>query len=147
MMGTGRIEREILVEAPVDVVWEVITASEHLGHWFKDDAQIELRVDGRGRAGPFTLRVVAVEAPHRFAFRWVRRTGVEPDEDNSTLVEMRLTAENGGTRLRMVETGIADLPWPEAERAKYEDEYRLGWERTFERLEAYLARLDLGSRP
>jgi uncharacterized protein YndB with AHSA1/START domain len=91
--------------------------------------------------------VVAVEAPHRFAFRWVRRAGVEPDEDNSTLVEMRLTVENGGTRLRMVETGIADLPWPEAERAKYEDEYRLGWEHTFERLEAYLARLDLGSRP
>jgi uncharacterized protein YndB with AHSA1/START domain len=151
MVASGRIEREIVVEAPIDVVWEVVTAREHISQWLSDEAQVELRPGGRGLltwtgSGAWPLRVVTVEAPRRFAFRWVRREGVEVEEGNSTLVEMLLTEEGEGTRLRVVETGFANLPWPEAERAVYEEENRAGWERELGELSAYLARLDFGSR-
>jgi uncharacterized protein YndB with AHSA1/START domain len=141
-MRSGRIERDIVIDAPIEVVWEVVTTPAHLRAWFSDEAQIELRAGGRGRLGPFALRVVAAEAPHLFAFRWVRGTGTEPAEDNSTLVEMRLTEEANGTRLRVVESGFENLPWSEAERAEYESENRLGWERELDRLKAYLATVD-----
>jgi uncharacterized protein YndB with AHSA1/START domain len=146
-MGSGRIEREIVIDAPIDVVWEVLTTPKHLRLWFSETAQIELRAGGRGQLGSFTLRVVAAEAPHRFAFRWTRRPGVDPDGDNMTLVDMRLAEEGSGTRLRVVESGIGDLPWPEAERATYEKENHRGWERELHRLEAYVGGLDLVPRP
>lgn len=143
-MESGRIEREIVIQAPVDVVWEVLTTPEHLRGWFSDEAQIELQAGGRGRLGPFTLRVVALEPPHRFAFRWVRGADVEPDDDTSTLVDMRLAEEGDGTRLRVVESDFANLP--EAERATYEIENRHGWERELDRLKAYVASLDHAAR-
>ena len=57
-------------------------------------------------------RVVAVEPPTRFAYRWAPFKdpgGEEPVEGNSTLVEFTLQPEGDGTRLRVVESGFASL--------------------------------------
>jgi uncharacterized protein YndB with AHSA1/START domain len=151
MMDNDRIEQEIVVEAPIEVVWQVVTEPEHITQWFSDAAEVELHPRGRGRLtwkgqGAWPLRVVSVEAPRRFAFRWIRRERIEVDERNSTLVEMLLTEEGEGTRLRVIETGFESLPWPEDQRAVYKGENRDGWEHELAELAAYLARIGVGSR-
>ena len=45
-MVPERIEREVLIEAPLEVVWAVVTDPEHVGGWFGDSAEIDLRPGG-----------------------------------------------------------------------------------------------------
>src|SRR6185436_17881389 len=46
-MTPDRIERETLIAAPVERVWELVTAPEHVGTWFGDaGAEIDLRPGG-----------------------------------------------------------------------------------------------------
>ena len=35
-MPTDTIEREIVIAAPVERVWEIVTEPEHMGRWFGD---------------------------------------------------------------------------------------------------------------
>ena len=115
-MPSDRIEREILIEAPVDVVWGVVTEPEQIKRWFTDAADLDVRPGGNGTLrwdakatnDPATahLRVEAVEPPHRFAFRWDFPEDAEPGPDNSLLVEFTLVAEGDSTRLRLVESGF-----------------------------------------
>jgi uncharacterized protein YndB with AHSA1/START domain len=125
------IEREIVIDAPPSVVWAIVTEAQHLGGWFSDEAEIDLRAGGRmlltwREHGTYEGRVETVDAPRLFAFRWQTREG-EFTDTNSTLVVMTLEAEEGGTRLRVVESGFATLPWPDDARARYADENARGW--------------------
>ena len=45
-MVPQRIEREILIEAPVEVVWEVVTQPEHISGWFSDSVELDLTPGG-----------------------------------------------------------------------------------------------------
>ena len=92
MVVPERIEREILIEAPIDVVWAVLTEPEHVAGWFSDSVEIDLRPGGEAtfdwrEHGPARAWVERVEPPRNFAFRWVRAVGEEQRQDNSTLVE------------------------------------------------------------
>ena len=136
------VEREILIEAPVDVVWDIVTEPEQIRQWFADEAEIELRVGARGRLAfkghdSYELRVEAVEPPRRFAFRWVRTPGAAFGADNSMLVEFTLQAEDGNTRLRVVESGFDAIEWSDAERAAYAEDHARGWLRVLVRLRDY----------
>lgn len=149
-MVPERIEREILIDAPLDVVWAVITQPDHVSGWFSDVAEIELRAGGK-----LTLtwevddteqgRVVKVDPPRFFSFRWIRGSGTELRRGNSTLVEFSLSAEGEGTRLRVVETGFSDLDLPEDDQAKDAEEHREGWERELDELHEYLRQLGAAS--
>src|SRR5579862_3267952 len=130
-MAPDAIEREIVIDAPPSVVWAILTEAEHLAGWFSDEAELDLRAGGRmlltwREHGTYEGRVETVDAPRVFAFRWQTRDG-EFSESNSTLVVMTLEPENDGTRLRVVESGFATLPWPDAVRTRYADENRRGW--------------------
>ena len=46
-MEHERIEREIHVEAPPDVVFEVISRPEHIAGWWSDEAELEPAPGGR----------------------------------------------------------------------------------------------------
>jgi hypothetical protein len=50
---------------------------------------------------------------------------------------MTLAAEEGGTRLRVVESGFAALPWPAEARDRYLDENTQGWRTELNELRAY----------
>jgi uncharacterized protein YndB with AHSA1/START domain len=144
-----RVEREILIDAPLDVVWSVITEPEHVGGWFSDSAVIDLRAGGEvtltweGHSEHW--RVERVDPPHFVSFRWLRAVqehsadGAELREDNSTLVEFSLTAEGEGTRLRVVESGFPQLAGSEGEKAKDAEEHRRGWELELGQLREYVA--------
>ena len=50
-----------------------------------------------------------------------------------------LSPEDGATRLRVVESGFAELAWPLDERARYADENAAGWAVELEQLQTYAA--------
>jgi uncharacterized protein YndB with AHSA1/START domain len=146
----NRIEREISIDAPPEVVWTVITDPEHVAGWLSNSAYIDLRPGGKAiltseEHGTVHGRVESVEPPRFFSFRWVSGSGSEPREDNTTLVEFTLSAEGDGTRLRVVETGFRDLAGPDDEKAKTFDAHREGWVLELDALRAYVSQRVGGS--
>jgi uncharacterized protein YndB with AHSA1/START domain len=144
------IEREIVIDAPPSVVWAIVTEAQHLAGWFSDEAEIDLRPGGRllltwRGHGTYEGRVETVDPPRVFAFRWQTREG-EFSEINSTLVVMTLKAEEAGTRLRVVESGFATLPWPDEARAGYADENAKGWLVELDELRDYVAQVVAANR-
>ena len=139
-----RIEREVLIDAPPETVWAVITQAEHIAGWFSHAAEIDLRPGGKVTLtwdghGTSHGRVEVVEPPHSFAFRWMRADELgEFREDNSTLVEFTLRAEGESTRLTVVETGFDDLAGTDDEQREHFDDHSRGWEHELDQLEEYV---------
>jgi uncharacterized protein YndB with AHSA1/START domain len=96
------VERETLIEASPDEVWEALTDEDRLEEWLAPEVELdpfeggEISVrDGDDRR---TGTVETVEEGERFAFTWSR-----PGEGES-FVEFTIEALPGGTRLTVVET-------------------------------------------
>lgn len=144
-MVPERIEREIVIDAPLEVVWAIVTEPEHVGSWFSDAAEIDLRPGGEATLtwnehGAARARVEKVEPPHLFSFRWARPVGAEPREGNATLVEFSLNAEGASTRLRVVESGFQELEGSEEEKARYAEGNNEGWEHELGDLLEYVSK-------
>jgi len=117
-----RIEKSIELDAPVERVWRALTDAAEFGEWFRVKLDGPF-VPGELARGHITCpgyehlaweaRIVAMEAPRRFAFTW-HPYAVDPDVDYSgeppTLVEFRLEPMAGGTRLIVSESGFDALP-------------------------------------
>jgi uncharacterized protein YndB with AHSA1/START domain len=146
-MSTDRIEREIVISAPVARVWAVVTEPQHVGVWFGigEPAEIDLRPGGimrldHGDGGQYSTRIVKVDPPHYLSYRWASGyPGEMATGDNSTLVEFFLEPEADGTRLRVVETGFDTLRIP-AEREPWAgyDSHSAGWTEKVEVLRRYV---------
>ena len=143
------IDRDILIEAPVEVVWRTITEPEQISQWFADRVDLVIEPGAHGymefgdQGGPVVVEVV--DPPTRFSFRWNHPRGEEPVDGNSMLVEFTLTQEGGErTRLRVVESGHELRDWPDAEKQRYADEHSDGWVEYLERLVTLLAKRHSG---
>jgi uncharacterized protein YndB with AHSA1/START domain len=146
-MPADRIEREIDIDAPIDVVWTVITEPEHINSWFTDSAELDLRPGGEGRFGwevkttnrttVANLRVERVDPPHFFSFRWNHPEGDDPTETNAPLVEFSLEARGGSTRLRLVESGLEKIARSAEDKETYFAEHSSGWTHFAEQLRDY----------
>jgi uncharacterized protein YndB with AHSA1/START domain len=98
------VERETLIEASPEEVWEALTEEDRLEEWLAPEVDLdpveggEIAVrDGDGeRAGT----VETIEERERFAFTWSR-----PGEGES-FVEFTIEALPGGTRVTVIETPI-----------------------------------------
>jgi uncharacterized protein YndB with AHSA1/START domain len=138
-----RIERDVLIDAPVEVVWRTITEPDQISLWFADRVEVEIKPGARGymgfgdQGGP--VMVEAVDPPTRFSFRWNHPAGEDPADGNSLLVEFILDGEGERTRLRVVESGLGLLAWPDAEKQRYADEHTAGWGDFLGRLTRLLA--------
>jgi uncharacterized protein YndB with AHSA1/START domain len=121
-MEEDRVEREMRVAAPVERVWAVLTERAHMAEWLAHHFEVrdcDLRPGGalvlhqKPHNATLPARIVTVERPHVFAYRWAMAyPGEEPTEDNSTLVEFRLTPDGNGTVLRVTESGFARVSIP-----------------------------------
>ena len=149
-MVPDQIERDIIINAPVERVWKLITEPEHVGRWFGDaGASIDLRPGGEmiirwSEHGTNHARVVAVEPHTRFSYRWAPFQdpgGDEPGEGNSTLVEFTLVSEGDGTRLRVVESGFASLATSDDQRAQNHAGNTGGWRSELDELRDYAGKV------
>lgn len=143
------IEREVLVSAPRERVWEIITQAEHVGTWFGDSAEIDLRPGGAivlrwDKYGTMYGMIEKVDEPHYFSYRW--NPGIideRPAVEKSTLVEFTLTPQGEQTRVRVVETGFSRLPRNESERAEQFKENTDGWAIQLRDLQQYVEQLSV----
>ncbi|MEZ0292966.1 MAG: SRPBCC domain-containing protein [Solirubrobacteraceae bacterium] len=148
-MVPDRIERDILIDAPIERVWAVITEPEHLQRWWADaGAEVDLRPGGayilRERQwGEARGRVEAVDPPHRLAYRWSAHHArdEDPGEGTSTLVEFTLAPEADGTRLRVVETGFASLSTSAEAATRNHDDNVGGWREVLRMVDEYATRV------
>ncbi|MEU1040564.1 SRPBCC domain-containing protein [Streptomyces sp. NPDC005551] len=132
-MSEDRIERETLIEAPLERVWSLVAQP---GFWVADKASLPGTVAREGETmvarnpehGDFPVRVEKVEPPTYLAYRWTSAfPGEELREDNSTLVEFTLAREGERTRLRVVESGFTALAGSEDLRMRNHKDHSEGW--------------------
>jgi uncharacterized protein YndB with AHSA1/START domain len=138
----SQIEKEILIEAPIEDVWRILTEPDHIKQWFASEAELDGK-NGRfsfESGQTFYLQVEAFEPPHRFAYRWLHEKGTTPRPDNSMLVEFTLHAEDGRTRLRLIESGFDQVDWTDEAKTRYFEDHASGWERFTGQLRDYAQR-------
>ena len=148
-MTEYRIEREVVIEAPVEVVWHTITEPDQIAQWFADRVDLEAKPGNRGTVAfdypegeshTAALVVEAVEPLSLFSFRWGHPEGQEPEAGNSLLVEFRLAQEGDErTRLRVLERGLDLLDWPDGDKRRYAEEHGSGWGTFLDRLRRLFA--------
>lgn len=128
-----RIERAIQIDAPIERVFRLVSEPG----WFIGDGEPGKTTTTREGDvfvvdfppyGRFPILPVTSDAPHYVSFRGGDDPAQPLVEGTSTLVEFFLSERDGGTLLRVVETGFAAL-YPNAERraAVYEGNIE-GWE-------------------
>lgn len=143
-MVQDRIEREVVVAAPPERVWQIITQAEHVGKWFGDSAEVDLRPGGTivlrwEKYGTHYATIEKIDEPRYFSYRWNPGvTDQKPSDADSTLVEFTLTPHEGQTRLRVVETGFSRLSRNESERAEQFESNTEGWAIKVSSLQAYV---------
>ena len=108
-----RIERELLLPAPADDVWEALTDPERLAGWLAEEVSLDLQPGGDATfLDGDTVRhgwVEEVSPPEggagagRLTFWWAL------DDEPATRVELTLEPTEDGTRLRVVETRPLEL--------------------------------------
>ncbi|HEX6447465.1 MAG TPA: SRPBCC domain-containing protein [Streptosporangiales bacterium] len=130
-MTADKIEREVLIDAPVDRVWPLVTEP---GWWVGTETRLapmdagETAVKHAPEYGDFPVRVESVRPREYVAYRWASAfPNQELRDDNSTLVEFTLAAEGGKTRLRVVESGFASLAGPVEVRDEAVQDNTHGW--------------------
>jgi uncharacterized protein YndB with AHSA1/START domain len=159
-MSNDRIEKEVVLRAPLDRVWKAISDADEFGQWFgvRFDGPFVAGTSVTGVITPTTVdedvaraqephagksdtwHIVAVEPQRRLAFRW-HPYGVEEDVDYSaeptTLVEFTLSDTDDGVLLRIVESGFDAIP--AERRASAFEANSQGWAAQTELVRKYLA--------
>jgi uncharacterized protein YndB with AHSA1/START domain len=117
-----RIEKQILLKAPVSRVWRALTDYREFGEWFrvKLDGPFVSQEVSRGHITypgyehlVWEAVVQAMEPERLFSFTW-HPYAIDPKVDYSkeasTLVAFTLEAVAGGTLLRVTESGFERIP-------------------------------------
>jgi uncharacterized protein YndB with AHSA1/START domain len=120
--STDRIEKQIVLKAPLQRVWRALTDSGEFGEWFRVKLTRPF-VAGKRITGPILHKGyehitwdVTIEqmVPEKlFSWRW-RPHAIDPDKDYSqeptTLVVFELSEVPGGTLLKVTESGFDGVP-------------------------------------
>lgn len=128
-----RIEKQVVLRAPLQRVWRAISDAEEFGRWFgvRFDGPFVAGTSVRAAITPTTVddevakrqqphagvrntwQIVAIEPPHRFAYRW-HPFAVDPDidydQEPTTLVEFTLSERPDGVLLTITESGFEAIP-------------------------------------
>jgi uncharacterized protein YndB with AHSA1/START domain len=159
-MTTDRIEKTILLHAPLKRVWRALTDSAEFGAWFgvKFDGPFEPGRHMRGlivgttidpevaeaqkkhASTPFEITVEQMQPERLFSFRW-HPYAVESGDYSSeptTLVSFALEEVAGGVMLTVSESGFDQIPLER--RAKAFQANEQGWIIQMRLIKEYLVR-------
>jgi uncharacterized protein YndB with AHSA1/START domain len=160
-MTTDRIEKKIVLNAPIDRVWRAISDAKEFGSWFgmafdgpfvqgnrmtgkivptTVDAEVaKLQKPHEGKA--FEITIDRIEPMRKFSFRW-HPFAIDPSVDYSkeptTLITFELEKVSGGTQLTITESGFDKIPL--ARRAEAFKANEGGWEKQTQLIAKYLAK-------
>jgi len=156
---SDRIEKQVLLRAPLARVWRALSQSSEFGTWFgmqlDGDFLPHTTVTGRmvptqvdtdvaAQQKPFTgmpveLFIERVEPMSLLSFRWHPYPPEDGDTSKlpTTLVTFELAAAEGGTLLRLSESGFDQIPIERRARAFSDNEG--GWEIQTQLIGKYLA--------
>ncbi len=149
MSSTDRIEKQILLKAPRQRVWQALSNAEEFGNWFGVKLQGQFFTPGQHTQGYITypsyehvlfdVLVVALTPPSAMSLRW-HPYAVDMQRDYSheptTLIEFTLEEVAGGTLLKVVESGFDAIP--EERRLEALRMNTGGWEAQMANIEKHL---------
>ena len=146
------IERELYIDAPPEVVFEVVSSPQHVAEWWSDQAEFSPTPGdpgwvgfGDATEGKQERFTVADAVPNRrFSFRWTHKEGETASPGNSLLVVIELEPSGSGTRLRFTETGFRERCGDEA--AAWHADHSNGWDVFLPRLVTHAERISAGTR-
>ncbi|MEO8561947.1 MAG: SRPBCC family protein [bacterium] len=147
---SDRIEKRIVLRAPIDRVWRAISDAPSFGEWFGVDFAGAKFAAGQRVRGNVTntgyehlvmnVLVEAIEPPRLLSFRWhpdATDAAADYEHESTTLVVFELQEADGGTLLTLVESGFDALP--ESRRASAFRGNDAGWDSQMKRVERYVA--------
>jgi len=128
------VVKEVFINAPVEAVWQALTDARGLTQWFSVDAKVAPGVGGsvwvswgEGAAGESPI---TGWEPNRH-FQWTEHRGPV-----KVAVDFHLETRDGGTVVRLVQSGFGDGP-------EWDDEFHMvegGWSYFMAHLQWYLER-------
>jgi uncharacterized protein YndB with AHSA1/START domain len=122
--STDRIERNIIIEAPRQRVWDALSNAETFGIWFGANLKGQQFVPGKRTVGPLTIPnfedsnfdviIERIEPNNMMSYRW-HPAAIDPkleyEHEPRTLVTFTLADLPGNqTRLTVVESGFDNVP-------------------------------------
>jgi uncharacterized protein YndB with AHSA1/START domain len=148
--STDRIERKILLKAPLSRVWRALSDAKEFGDWFGVDFKGKSFVAGQSVQGNVTypgyehiVMEVFIErvVPERLlSWRW-HPAAIDPAVDYSqelpTLVVFEIEESDGGVLLSVVESGFDKIP--PARRAAAFRMNTSGWDGQMKNIEKHVA--------
>jgi uncharacterized protein YndB with AHSA1/START domain len=147
---SDRIEKQIHLRAPRTRVWRALTDAAEFGEWFRvklaGNFEVGKAIKGKILSPGFEhiqMEVVVerMDAESRFSYRW-HPYAIDPNVDYSTepatLVEFVLEEADGGTLLKVTESGFDRIP-----AGRRDEAFRMnsnGWGAQLKNIERYVAK-------
>ena len=127
-----RIEQEIIINAPLDRVWDLVSVP---GWWVPTAGETEpdrtpghVTVRESERWGRFPVEVVEMRPRSYAAFRWASQAlGADLAPGHTTLVEFFVADAADGVSVTVVESGFSVLDVPEQVRQNQLKDNTGGW--------------------
>ena len=146
---SDRIEKEIVLKAPIARVWKALTDYKEFGEWFRVKLEGPF-VPGQVAQGHmlfpgfehviFQVKVQQMEPERLFSYTW-HPAAIAPEVDYSdeepTLVEFELEEIPTGTLLKLTESGFDKVPAHRRAEAFRMDEG--GWVAQLENIERHVS--------
>jgi uncharacterized protein YndB with AHSA1/START domain len=160
-MSTDRIEKTILLRAPLKRVWRALSDSTEFGNWFgmrfnapfapgatmtavivpttvnQEVAKMQKPYEGIS----FEIKIEQMQPERLFSFRWhpgAVEPGIDYTSEPTTLVVFTLDKAPDGVQLTVTESGFDQIPL--ARRAKAFSANEGGWTLVIKLIEEYLAK-------
>ncbi len=104
---TKTIEKQRVIYVTPEQTFQALTEEEELERWFVQKAEGDVRPGGwmRFEWAPDMVekgQILEIEPFHRFSYTW------EAFSPSPVTITFELGAENGGTRLHFIQTGIGE---------------------------------------
>lgn len=138
------IERSILIQAPVERVWALVSEP---GWWINDGEIVAHEITWNGDVasvtdpvhGTFDVRLIEMREPAYAAFGWTAGGSSDHEQRLDTMVEFFVEETAEGVEVRVVESGWSGFEPTDWVRANYAENTE-GWEIELAALRARLQR-------